>query len=307
METHNFEKEIKSAFQLLDENIQNLEIENTNQALKNYIKTKFKQHHLVYICIIMLWVIFTMLFFLYFLPLKQNQDPRILLIPFIIPLILASLIYTTIKNKIFEIFYKQFANSIGFSFQETSSLENFKGSLFSLGHSQKIKNFLNGKIGENPTQLFNFYYSIKHGRSSTTYENTVFKIEFEKNLTPVLLLNKYNYFYNLKPIFENSKKISLENAFEKNFCLYTKEKNEIEALQVFDPNFLTKIQSDWQNYSIEFMDKSVYLYCSKIIGEKNELKKMFELAQHFAEKIEPKLYAMSGSVEAMSLVQKEKF
>jgi hypothetical protein len=205
--------------------------------------------------------------------------------------------YFYIKNKVLATFYEQFSKSLGFSFKKLGSLEGLDGSLFSIGKHKSVSCDIHGQVGENEVRLCNFQYTIGSGKSSITYKNTIFEINFAQPIAPVLLITDKG---RLRPKFLNSKKLTLPEPYENIFDLYVQEKMEIEALQIFDIKFLELMKEKYSQFSLEFTNHKAYIYSNKVISTKTELKNMFTLAKYLAEELEPKLYAMAGSVKAMN-------
>ena len=213
----------------------------------------------------------------------------------LIPFGIAAIAYGFIKNKVEDAFMQQFAAVNGFAFQKIGLPANLDGNLFSIGHSRNGRDLVTGVFQNFPLTLFNYNYTVGSGKSSHTDYYTVFRLDYPEVLPPIFLQlsgQPYNPQYSLE-------KVSLEGDFNKYFTLYTKKGFETEALEVFTPDFMAKIQDQWNSYSLEFVSSSIYIYYSGTVSKKIELDKIYSLAQFLIEKIGPLAQIMKSDVAAM--------
>lgn len=292
--------QIKSAANIFNVPMPTEAIESVDAVLSIYINKKLRAQKHIYILGLLFWLVCALLYFYAVLPLENITDAKLLAVPFAVPAVAIAALYINAKNKVLKLFYQQFAQASGFTFQENGTTEGLNGSLFSIGHDQTVECDIHGQVGDNSVRLYNFTYTVGSGKNSHIYQSTMFKINFSHPLANLLLVIDSARFGGLSPQFPNSKKLRLEEAYEKYFDLYVEEKMEVEALQIFNIHFLEKMKSTWAQFSIEFCDQQAYIYSNKIITTRMELENMFTLAKYLAEELEPKLYAMSGSVKAMS-------
>ena len=108
------------------------------------------------------------------------------------------------------------------------------------------------------------------------------------------------FFSGLSPNFPNSEKLNLEGNYNDYFTLYTRKDFEIEALQIFSPDFMARTKDDYREFSIEFTGSQIYIYFSAYIETKSELEKMYSLAEYIITKLEPILQRMKGGMVAMN-------
>ena len=232
-------------------------------------------------------------------------SPGIIVWIFIPPVIAVTAFWAIIQNSVKHQFYQQFAQANNFQYQKTGSLD-LAGALFSLGHSPRTEDIITGTYDGNPLVLFNYRYIIGYGKNQQTYNDSIFRIEYPSVLAPILLVVDNQYFGGITGLFSGWEKIKPEGDFDKNFGLYTKKEFEIEALQVFTPDFMEKMLQQWPEFNLEFNGNKIIVFHSRVITKKAELQKMYDLVEFLAAKIEPLAKRMEGSVKDMEALQNNK-
>jgi hypothetical protein len=260
----------------------------------------FKTHLTKTLWVLALLVCWMLVVFLLASPI-QTPDPLIWV--FLPPLVFLLVSYVVVQSKIRHEFYRQFAQGNNFLYQRNGSLE-LSGALFNLGHSRSTDDIITGTYDGNPLVLFNYRYTIGSGKSQQTYYDTVFRIEYPSVLAPILLVVDNQYFGGITGLFSGWQKIKPEGDFDKNFDLYTKKEFEIEALQVFSPDFMVKMLREWPEFNLEFNGNRLIVFHNHTITTKAELQKMYNLVQFLITKIEPQAKRMEGSVQALENLQK---
>lgn len=272
-------------------------ITDVNSATSKYI---FKTHLNTTLLVLMVCVIWVMAAFYFAMPLSSGD---VLFLIFIPPLFALGIYWAIVNNSIKHQFYQQFALANGFQYQKNGGLD-LSGALFNLGHSHKTQDIITGVYDGNPLTLFNYTYIIGYGKNQQTYNDSVFRVEYPTILPPILLVVDNQYFGGITGLFDGWEKIKPEGDFDKNFDLYTKKEFEIEALQVFSPDFMEKMLADWPEFNLEFNGNKLIIFHNRTITTKAELQKMYDLAQFLITKVEPLAKRMAGSVQAMEELQK---
>lgn len=274
-------------------------IADVDQSAMNYFKTRYKKYFIpaIFLTIIYFIIVLYCLFSWQLL----EQDPRFLFILFI-PVIIYFGIIGSIKNKLLRQFYKQFAISNGFTYKDKGSSENEIGALFDVGHSHQVKDLVEGELNGFPISLFNYYYTVGSGKSSRSYSSTVWSIDFKTRVpTMVLLVDRHFFGDDLSNNnINNVSKISLSEELEKHFTLYSENKFEIEALQIFTPEFLNKIYESYKNYSLDFVGTKLYIYNNNIIKNKGNLEHLKQYIGFIINQLNNKLPSMAGSIKALT-------
>ncbi len=272
-------------------------ITDVSSATTKYV---FNTHFTYTVMVLMAAVIWIMATFYLASPITDGRVIFAILIP---PLFLLFGFWLVIQNKIKHLFYQQFALANNFHYQKTGLLD-LTGALFNLGHNHSTQDIITGTYDGNPLLLFNYTYVIGGGKNKQTYCDSVFRVEYPSVLPPILLVVDNQYFGGIVGLFSGWEKIKPEGDFDKNFDLYTKKEFEIEALQVFSPDFMEKMLADWPEFNLEFNGNKLIIFHSGTITTKAELQKMYDLAQFLITKIEPLAKRMAGSVQAMEDLQK---
>ncbi len=62
---------------------------------------------------------------------------------------------------------------------------------------------------------------------------------------------------------------------------------------------MEKIQDQWKNFSLEFVNSHIYIYACGIVSTKAELDNMYSLARYLIEKVGPLAERMKPSLMAL--------
>ncbi len=206
--------------------------------------------------------------------------------------------YKWVKGKIIKQFIQQFAEVNNFSYSESENLSNLDGNIFVFGKDRYYINVCTGYFNNLPVRLFNYYYRVYSQQNVKKHNSTVFEIQFENLLPPLMLLVDHHDFGGSMTVnFKKPAKLKLEGDFDKFFDLYTEQDLEIEVLQVFTPDFMIQMRDNWKNFSIEFTTNRIYIYSYKLVLNRKDLQQMFELVQFLIKKLEPVLVRMQGSLK----------
>lgn len=220
----------------------------------------------------------------------------------IYPIIALTVFYAFIKKRAEDLFFQQFSSANNFSFQKTGLPPNLKGSLFSIGHSPSGRDWVAGKIQDISFDLFNYRYIVGSGKNSCVYNYTILRLGCNFPLPPIFLQVKSRWFGGAflgSPSSENKEKVQLEGNFNDFFNVWTKKDFEIEVFQILTPDVMEKIQTQWKDFSLEFINGQIYIYSKHVIAKDKELENMYQFAQYLAEKIKPVAENMKGDLAAM--------
>lgn len=194
---------------------------------------------------------------------------------------------------------KQFALNLGYTYAEEGDLLSVTGSLFNIGHSQTMKCVISGKDNDRPVRIFLYSYTVGSGKNSHTYRYTVFESTFDGNMPHLLLNSKKLFFSNDIPDFSSGHHISLEGDFDKYFSLYVEKEFEIEALQMFDPDFMAELIESSKSFSAEFFQNKIYVFLPKFISTRVELDTMFSVSNKLCDHLEPVVNSIRADVDAL--------
>lgn len=206
------------------------------------------------------------------------------------------------QNKIRHEFYQQFALANKFSYQPYGS-PALDGALFNLGHSRKTEDLILGTHDGNPLTLFNYSYITGSGKNQQTHHDTVFIVEYPSVLTPILLLTSHQFYGDIFGVIQGWEKLKPQDDFDKKFTLYCQKGLEIEALEIFTPEFMAKLLG-YPEFNLEFRGRKIIIFHNMFISGKAELQRMYEFVQFLITTIDPLAKRMEGSVKAMEDVEK---
>ena len=128
--------------------------------------------------------------------------------------------------------------------------------LFKAGHSKRIRNILRKDDDwlEFSTAIFDYQYTIQHGKSSSTYVQTVFFVDSKKLALPQFLLKPENFFHRIgkslnwvKDIeFEEHPEFSRKYLIQSEFPEMFKEKVDEDFTRFFS------VENKWRLEGVNY-------------------------------------------------------
>lgn len=209
------------------------------------------------------------------------------------------LMYTFVSNKMRHYLMKQFAGSLGYQYFGSGDMSSVEGSLFSAGHSQKITDVISGLDSGRPVRIFLYAYTVGYGKNSHTYHYTIFENTFSGNMPHMLLHKEGLFLSDVPPHFSGGEHISLEGDFNKYFSLSVEKDFEVEAYQIFTPDFMEELIETSKSLGFEFSQNKLYIYTPKFIDERQELDNMFALSNKLCSHLEPVINRIGNDVDSM--------
>ncbi|HEX8748153.1 MAG TPA: hypothetical protein VF717_13345 [Pyrinomonadaceae bacterium] len=123
----------------------------------------------------------------------------ILFFLFVIGIIVAIIIYNNKKEKERTLAMEQVARQMGWAFAPVAQLAMIPHSgyfnLFNTGHSKSIKNMIYGQINGAKAAIFDYRYTVGHGKNSHTYTQSVLYFESPKLQLPMFTLSPENFMH----------------------------------------------------------------------------------------------------------------
>lgn len=267
-------------------------IEDVGKTTGAYITSHYRKHLIVGGILSVVWAGVI----IYWITVSPDLDKVFLILA---PIILFFGFQAYVHNKILSIFMRQFAVANGYKYEKDGTLDELSGFAFDIGHGKKAANIVSGQYQGHPLKLFHYNYTIGYGKHSHTYYLTVFKLTLDVRLTDLLLRSKrLDFGKSLTLTFKNEQQIHLEGDFDQYFTLLAPKGFQIEALQIFSPDFMLQMRDEWQDFSLEFMGNDIYIYCVYKIDKKDKLYKMYDLVRHLLEAMKPALANMQKGVLA---------
>ena len=179
-------------------------------------------------------------------------------------------IYGLLYHKGLGFFVKRFAEKNGLDYQDSDQLNSLSNSFSFSEGERSIKYVVSGLFKDHPTRFFVLYGGRK--------KFLVWETKFEKVDFPHILLQSKKM-SRLWKKDKNETKVSLSNKFSDKFDLYVTSGYEIEVLQIFTPEVLQILSDKNSEFSIEFVDRCMYVYDNNIVKNGKQLKEIFDVAR----------------------------
>lgn len=299
-------KQEATSFLASDSDIpKNLTVSDVGRDTNRLFWSKYNQSaKIVFFGISLLWAGFFLYLFFTSPALNNSKDDseQIYIFLSLVPVFLVGGLYAAFYSKVEKLFMQQFAAAHGLTYVGKGELTNLTGGLFAMGHSHTMSHVITGTFQNHPISLFFYRYTIGSGKSAHTYQTTVLNIFHDHTLPPALLLVDNQYFGGFSPklSFENPVKLNPETGLDKQFDLYCKQKYEIETLQIFSVDFISKMLGNWKNYNLEFSGSNLLVFKSGKILNAAELNNFFDLAKYLMTGMDKTLQGLEGSVKALN-------
>lgn len=211
------------------------------------------------------------------------------LVASIVPLVIASGVYLWIRRNIEIEFYQELATMLDCTYEPESDPPT-DGQLFSLGHSHQMRNVLSGTYGSIPYQMADYVYVTGSGKSQQSHYYRTASFTFSATL-PRLLCRPKRWSLILdewKP--SGYRELSLEGNFNDSFVVYVPQEQEMEALQVLEPNVMAKLLDGFPKYGFECIGSHVYLFSKGVILEDRQtVLDLFALVKRFCDLLAPEI------------------
>ena len=268
-------------------------IEDVDTSTEKYIGEHYRTHRIVALLLSALWTVGLIIWG------AGRGFSEGIIFALLLPVFILSALYGAVKTKMSKAFLRQFAARVGYSYQDTAELGNRAGFPFNIGHDNSLEDFISGQYQGFPVNLFIYSYETGSEKEKVEHIYTVFEITYNLTLPHLFLKKKHeNFGESIFGFFKNEKQISLEGDFDKYFTLLAPQGFQLEALQIFTPDFMLKMRDQWKGYNLEFVGNRIYIYRDCRIDRKKELHNMYDLVQHLITAIGPVFTRMQKSVLA---------
>ena len=123
----------------------------------------------------------------------------VLFFVFFIALIVGLIVYNNKKEKERTLAMQQAAQQMGWTFAPEAQLGMIPHSdyfnLFKQGHSKSIKNMIYGQMNGAKAAVFDYRYTVGHGKNSHTYNQTVIYFESPRLQLPMFTMSPENFMH----------------------------------------------------------------------------------------------------------------
>lgn len=176
-----------------------------------------------------------------------------------------------------------FARSNGFGYQLSSTSINGNGTIFSHGHSRRLRNIFSGELENMAFRYYDYRYVTGHGKYSHTFELSVMEFTIPHQLPHFVidsLVEPQNYGSSVLPIqFSQNQRINLEGEFSRYFSLYAPDRQAVSALTLLAPDAMAVLMQHGAACDIEIVGDKVYLYWADTAADPNSMQEKFTTAQ----------------------------
>ncbi|MFF7293834.1 hypothetical protein ACFY9N_14985 [Microbacterium sp. NPDC008134] len=157
-----------------------------------------------------------------------------------------------------------FAQANGMSYTERIASPPLPGMIFTLGSGRLATDLVRG-TQPRFVEFGNYQYTIKHGKSSTTYRWGYIAVKLDVPLPNIVLdaLGNNGFGTNLPASFQRAQRLSLEGDFDRHFTLYCPEGYEQDALYLFTPDIMARFIDHAAQLDVEIVDDWMFLYTKR--------------------------------------------
>lgn len=159
----------------------------------------------------------------------------------IFSIMIALFFYNSKKEKERTFAMQQAAQQMGWSFAPVAQpgMIPYSGSfnLFNQGHSKSIYNMIYGQMNGAKAAVFDYRYTVGHGKNSHTYNQTVIYFETPKLQLPMFTLSPENFMHKLISAL-GYQDIDFGNRPEFSRCYLLRGQHEQEIRRAFTENIL---------------------------------------------------------------------
>jgi len=161
----------------------------------------------------------------------------------------------------------RFAEVNGFRYTERMHQPNLPGMIFDIGTSREATDIIAGSRPRH-VEFGNYEYTVKRGKSSTTYRWGYVAVKLSAPLPHIVLDAKGNNSFgsNLPISFRGAQRLSLEGNFDEYFELYCPRGYERDALYLFTPDVMARFIDNSAELDVEIVDGWMFLYTRRRVS-----------------------------------------
>lgn len=160
---------------------------------------------------------------------------------------------------------REFAAARGATYTGLLPAPAYPGMIFDVGTLRAAFDSVRVDSGR-PLEVANYRYTIKQGKSSTTYRWGYVALKLDRRLPHMVLdaaSNNLMFGSNLPRRFDKDSILSLEGDFDRYFTLYVPPEYERDALYVFTPDLMALLIDESSAFDVEIVDDWLFLYSTK--------------------------------------------
>jgi len=231
----------------------------------------------------------------------HGLDMRGPLLLAVLPFIIPAVFYAAVSEKMEKIFFLQLSSAIGFTYRRYAPPSTAAGFLFKLGSEQGLlRDVLIGTYRTLPMRLFSYTFTTGSGRNQETHEYMVCELRIVGTL-PELFVRDRSLLVEVNPQPPHTRPLTLEGDFNNRFQVYVAEGQEIEGLQVLEPDSMAKIMDGYAGYGFECSGDRLNVFTRRVPYTKEGYQKLVALADQLFDVLIPGLARVVEPVPTASV------
>lgn len=158
----------------------------------------------------------------------------------------------------------RFAAANGMTYEDQVTDPPLPGMIFHIGRSRQARQLVRGHTPRF-VEFGNYQYTVKSGKSSTTYRWGYVAVKLDVPLPNIVLdaLGNNGFGSNLPASFRKDQRLSLEGDFDRYYTLYCPEGYEQDALYLFTPDVMARFIDNAAELDVEIVDDWLFLYTKR--------------------------------------------
>jgi len=198
-----------------------------------------------------------------------------------------ALVLAELQNR----FYTALAASLGCTYLATATVPT-GGRLFSFKNSYQINDVLSCQYNGTELKLGDYSFVTGSGKSRTEHYYIVGVLSAEWNLPHILCMPKgwAGIAQELSWQPSGTKVLPIETGFDEKFVVYVPHDQEIETLQILEPNVMAELMDEFGTYCFECIGSQVYVCAvGRMKENRDAVTKLFTALKHFSDVLTPEL------------------
>ncbi|WP_460797877.1 hypothetical protein [Microbacterium sp. GXF0217] len=158
----------------------------------------------------------------------------------------------------------RFAAANNMTYEDRVDNPGLPGMIFQNGNARRSTRLVRGH-SPRFVEFGNYQYTIKHGKSSTTYHWGYVAVKLDVPLPNIVLdaVGNNGFGSNLPASFDKDQHLSLEGDFDQYFTLYCPAGYEQDALYLFTPDIMARFIDSAAQLDVEIVDDWLFLYTQR--------------------------------------------
>ncbi|MGF6822698.1 hypothetical protein M2317_001605 [Microbacterium sp. ZKA21] len=158
----------------------------------------------------------------------------------------------------------RFAAANNMSYEDRVDNPGLPGMIFQNGNARRATRLVRGH-SPRFVEFGNYQYTVKHGKSSTTYHWGYVAVKLDVPLPNIVLdaVGNNGFGSNLPASFDKDQHLSLEGDFDRYFTLYCPAGYEQDALYLFTPDIMARFIDSAAQLDVEIVDDWLFLYTQR--------------------------------------------